>query len=184
MPTSTAILARPIDVGQLPASGLVVALTASPEERRRLAEAYDLREVRSLDAEATVLPASGGAVTVEGRVIADIVQTCVISLVPVDQHIDEPFAARFVGPDSLEVPRFRAGTEVQIGTQEEDPPEILDGPTINFGAIVEEHFVLAIDPYPRAPGAELAQHQTPAEERAQSPFAALASLTRRDDQKG
>ena len=36
-----------------------------------------------------------------------------------------------------------------------DPPELLAGPALDLGAIAVEHFLLAVDLYPRAPGAEL-----------------------------
>jgi hypothetical protein len=37
-----------------------------------------------------------------------------------------------------------------------DEPEPLEGDRIDLGEIVAEELALAIDPYPRAPGAELA----------------------------
>ena len=84
--------------------------------------------------------------------VADIVQTCVVSLVPVDQHIDETFQVRFVR-DPGKLPKV--GAEVVVDPAAPDPPELLTGPTIDVGEIAEEYFVLAIDPYPHAPGATL-----------------------------
>jgi uncharacterized metal-binding protein YceD (DUF177 family) len=127
-------------------------------------------------------PGEPGAVEVEGRVVADIVQTCVVSLVEVEERIDEPFSVRFVPPGSPEAPR--PGVEAVVRADEPDPPEILAGPTIDVGALAEEHFVLAIDPYPRAPGASLPAEATLPPERGDSPFAALAELARRPPPKG
>jgi uncharacterized metal-binding protein YceD (DUF177 family) len=169
---SEGIIVRNVPVTDLPARPVEVEATA--EEKRRLADAYDLREVRSLSASVTLEPIGGG-IAVEGRIVADIVQTCVVSLVPVDEHIDEPFEVRFVrDPDRIPQP----GSEIVVDPEAEDPPELLEGNSIDIGALVEEYFALAINPYPRAPGAELpaeyAGEELPADKK--SPFAALAAL--------
>ena len=82
-------------------------------------------------------------------------------------------------------PALKAGAEVVIDPDAPDPPEILDGPTIDVGAMAEENFVLAIDPYPRAPGAAL-----PAEVVAEPsgrpilPFAVFGGLGKPPPEKG
>jgi len=176
----SAILSRPVDVAHLPPEG--VDIVAGEREKTALATAYDLVAVQALSATAVLTPGPRGSVSVEGRVVADIMQTCVVSLVPVDQHIDEPFHLRFVR--SADAPSvLRPGAEVVIEPSVEDPPEILDGPTIDVGAIVEETFVLAIDPYPRAPSARLpGDVLEPAV--TDSPFAALAALAKPPAEKG
>lgn len=167
-----AILSLPVDVMHLPADA--VTLAATDAERAALAEAYDLVAVDKLAAEATLTHGPRGSVLVEGRVVADITQTCVVSLVPVPAHIDEPFFFRFVRPG--DVPDPRPGSEVVIETDAPDPPEILDGPTIDVGALAEETFVLAMDPYPRAPGAALPEATPDDDQTKDSPFAVLAKL--------
>ena len=128
----------------------------------------------SLTVTASVTPGEKGAVTVDGRVVADIVQTCVVSLVPVPQHIDEPFTVRFV----REAPAPpKPGAEIVFEASEPDPPEVLEGPTVDVAALGEEYFVLAIDPYPRAPGATLPAEASDGDaDGPESPFAALAAL--------
>jgi uncharacterized metal-binding protein YceD (DUF177 family) len=157
-----------------------VEVVAEASERAALAAAYDLLDVRVLRARAVVRSDPGGAVNVEGSVVADIVQSCVVSLAPVEQHIDEPFAVRFVRPGSAELgPPVKPHGEVVVDPEAPDPPEILTGATIDLGAVVEEAFVLAIDPYPRAPGATLVQEATvEKDEGRESPFAVLATLKR------
>ena len=168
------ILSRQVAIVDLPAAA--VEIVAGEAERRALAAANDLLAVNTLSASVDLARIPGGGIAVEGRIVADIVQTCVVSLVPVDAHIDETFAVHFVrAADRL----LKPGAEIVVDPDAPDPPELLDGPTIDVGALVEEYFVLAIDPYPRAPGArlpaELADDPDPAGE---SPFAALAELAR------
>lgn len=172
-----AILHRPIDVAHLPAGEVEFAADAA--ERQKLAEAYDLVAVNGLSATATFTPGVRGSVEVAGRVVADIVQTCVVSLVPVEQHIDEPFSLRFVRPEDAPG-QPKPGAEVVIDPDRPDPPEVLHGQAIDLGAVAEEAFVLAIDPYPRAPGAVLPAEAGPAQgASSDSPFAVLAGLAER-----
>jgi uncharacterized metal-binding protein YceD (DUF177 family) len=175
-----AILSHPYDTARLPAPGAGVTIEAGPAECAALAEAYDLLAVDALSATATLTPAAGKMVTVAGRVVANIVQSCVVSLEPVPQHIDETFQIRFVPAESAETPSAaEAAREVAIDPAAPDPPEVMEGTTIDLGALVEEVFVLAIDPYPRAPGAELPADagDEPASEE-ESPFAVLRGVIR------
>ena len=169
-----AILARAVSAVEPPAGN--IEMVADAAERTALAAAYDLVAVKGLSASVTVTGEARGAITVDGRVVADIVQTCVISLVPVDQHIDETVSVDFV---RRAAPPPRPGAEIVVDPEAPDPPEVLDGPTVDVGALVEEYFALAIDPYPHAPGAklppELAQDPDDSED---SPFAALADLVK------
>jgi uncharacterized metal-binding protein YceD (DUF177 family) len=166
------VLHHDISIAEPPSHPVKIA--ASEAQRIALAEAYDLLSVRSLDATLEVIPVSGG-LSVEGHVVADVVQTCVVSLVPVDEHIDETFSVRFVDdPARLNKP----DTEVVVDANMDDPPELLIGPTLDLGALAEEYFALAINPYPRAPGAELPPEADDAGGRSDSPFALLASLAK------
>jgi uncharacterized metal-binding protein YceD (DUF177 family) len=172
------VLSHPVSVAEPPADP--VAIAASSAELAALAKAYDLASVDRVEAEATVTPGSGGALQVAGRVMADIVQTCVVTLAPVPQRIDEPFSVRFAPPGRAAAPL----AEVVLDPEAPDPPEPITGPNVDIGALVEEIFALAIDPYPRAPGAELpleAREDEP--EGADSPFAVLSRLARPDGEK-
>ena len=169
----TAILSRSVDVAHL--SEGAIEIEADAADRAKLTAAYDLVAVNSLSATIELAAGPRGSVEVRGRVLAEIVQTCVVSLVPVATHIDEPFSLRFVRP--ADAPPPKPGAELVIDPERPDPPEVLDGPTIDLGAIVEEAFVLGIDPYPRAPGASLPPEVTDLPESpSDSPFAVLARL--------
>ena len=169
------VLSRPVAVSGLH-GGATVSVSATPSERTALAAAYDLLEVRDLSAAATLTEEAGGAISVTGRVTADISQSCVVTLDPVAQQIDEAFAARFVRPGSPELPAaLPRHEEIVVDPAAPDPPEVLSGGSIDLGRIVEEAFVLSIDPYPRSPGAVLASEAADAD-RSDSPFAVLARL--------
>jgi uncharacterized metal-binding protein YceD (DUF177 family) len=142
--------------------------------------------LRSLTAEVKLLPVGKAGILAEGRIMADLVQTCVVSLVPVDQTIDETFSVKFLRQRSADrVPPPKAGEEIRIDAEAIDPPEIVTGSVLDLGPVIVEHFALAIDPYPRAPDAvlppEAADPGGPDED---SPFAALAALKRDSQESG
>jgi uncharacterized metal-binding protein YceD (DUF177 family) len=171
---SAPVISRPIDVGAIPATGIERRFTANEAERAALARAYGLREVRAFAADLVATAAGRGSILVDGRVTAEIVQDCVVSLEPVEQAIDETVSVRFA-PERAE-DAGRSG-EIEVDLDAEDPPEPLSGSSIDLGALAEEYFVLAIDPYPRAPGAEIpAKSGDDPDAESDSPFAALAAL--------
>jgi uncharacterized metal-binding protein YceD (DUF177 family) len=171
------ILSWPVDVAEIGEGGLVRNFAADAGERQALASTLGLRDLRALTADVMLTQAGRSAIVVDGRLHADIVQTCVVSLVPVEQSIDEPISIRFVR--AADQPTPKPGGEVHLDAADIDPPEILRGPTIDLGPVLYEQFVLAIDPYPRAPGAELpAEAGDPGGTSGDSPFAVLAGLKR------
>ena len=109
----------------------------------------------------------GGTVRVRGHLAADVTQACVVTLDPVPQHIEEPVELRFV-PAGME------SAEDDPGAPDEIP--MTRGGVLELGEAVAEQVALALDPYPRAKGAELPPEAQ--ESGSPGPFAALAKLRR------
>lgn len=113
-----------------------------------------------------------------GRLGAEIEQACVVTLEPVRTVLDEPVERRWL-----------PAADLPAATEEADPagPDLPDplGETIDLGAVLHEALALAIDPYPRAPGAELGSRvfgpagTEPLTDEAARPFAPLAALKAR-----
>lgn len=179
--TTRPLSASQVDIGAMPATGHEARIEPTAAEREAIAKDFGLPEVRALTGDVSVRRESGGSIVVEGRVTAEIVQTCVVSFEPVDQSIDETFVVRYVEADGPGAPAApKPGAEVHLDPNAE-PPDILTDDTLDLGAVVLEHFALAIDPYPRVPGAEAPVKTEDAAARAsESPFAVLAKLTERD----
>lgn len=149
-------VAYPVSVARLPRTGTPVWLDADPDQRAILAREHDLLDVPRFRIDATVEPWKRGGVIVRGKVQADIVQACVVSLEPVPSVIDESFEAVLVPESSrLARPDRAAVGEIVLDAEGPDLPETFSGDHVDIGALAEEFFALAIDPYPRAPGAEL-----------------------------
>lgn len=157
---------RPFDLGAAAHHAAVVRVEASAAEREAIAKDFDLISLDFLVAEFEIEAGRGDVYELRGRLKGEVVQRCVVTLAPVPQRIDEGFVFDLVPAGSPE-----ADTE---GSEDRDPPAVYEGNEIDLGAIALEYFALGLDPYPRAPGAEL-----PAEARGEEPsgpFAALAGL--------
>ena len=162
---------RPVDVRSLPAKGYVERIEASEAERQALARANDLPGVPRFTASVRVLPWGADGVRVTGTIDADVVQECVVSLTPLEAHVADEIETVLV-PDGSPLARMEEG-KVVLDADGEDPPETFTPPVVDVGALAAEFFALALDPYPRAPDAELPAEASDA---APNPFAALAGL--------
>ena len=154
------------NVGRLPHKGLPVVIDANAEQRAALAAEHALLSVENYRAELQVAPWKRNGVKVSGRVEADITQACIVTLDPVEAHIDEPVEALLLPEDSkLGRQGFEGGGEILLDADGPDSPETFSGDTIDVGALAEQFFGLAINPYPRKSGASLeAGGETEAEE--------------------
>lgn len=167
------------------------AILAREDERRALAARFGLVSLDSLRADVALSRVGRGPVVrVEGRLIADVVQTCVVSLEPVHNRIEEAFVLHYA-PETHGADRGEGHGKAQHRTvelrldegDEEDIPEPLVGGRIDIGEAVAQHLALALDPYPRKPGIRLEDVIEPRDEvdvgeTTKSPFAVLARLSR------
>jgi uncharacterized metal-binding protein YceD (DUF177 family) len=160
-----------VPASQLAEEGQPIRFEAGPEERARLARYAGILAVDSLTVEGEVQPWAGG-VEIDLRLQASVVQACVVSLAPVPQTIDEPIVRRFLPPARL---ADGPAGPVEINIEAEDPPELLASDTVDLGPVITEHLVLALEPYPRAPGAALPTESAGAAPEP-SPFAVLKRL--------
>jgi hypothetical protein len=144
------------NVARLPQKGLPVLVEANERQREALAAEHDLLSVESYRADLLVTSWKRNGVKVTGRVEADITQACIVTLDPVTAHIDESVEALFL-PEQSKLGRegFEGGGEIVLDADGPDSPETFSGDTIDVGALAEQFFGLAIDPYPRKSGASL-----------------------------
>jgi hypothetical protein len=145
-----------VNVARLPKKGMPVTIEATEAQRAELADRHGLLSVQSFRADLTVAAWKRNGVSVEGQVIADVVQSCIVTLEPVEARIEEEISQVFL-PESSKLGResFGLGGEILIDVEGPDSPETFSGDVIDVGALAEEFFGLGIDPYPRKPGATL-----------------------------
>ncbi len=160
----------PLRLSEVQRGARTLHLVADAAVRARIAELLELPDLSRLDGEVTVAPWLDGA-DVRARWSAKLQQTCSVTAEAFDSELSGDFHVRVVPPDSHAAPSAEA--EVSVDPEAEDPPDVLDGDTLDLGGYLVEALALELDPFPRAPGAEFVQPDEPPEP---SPFAALASL--------
>jgi uncharacterized metal-binding protein YceD (DUF177 family) len=179
-------LSRPYSAARLSIDGEPFRFEASAAERAGLAKRFELINLPSLSAEGLISVIDHGhGVRLEGVVRAEVVQACVVTLEPVPARIEEPFVRTFT--DRLAA--SAVDQETVLDMEEDDPPEPLVGGTVDVGEAVAETLGLALDPYPRAPGAKLPEGGGEAADAAdvtnhpeiqrESPFSALKGLIKK-----
>lgn len=164
-----------VAVAQIPTSGLRCDLEADPATRRTLAEVAGLRDLVSAHAEFDLLPESGGKVHVTGRLRARIGQSCVVTLDPIENEIDEPIDLTFAPVDQLEHLDDQSADDDDGESNVSDKPEPIEDGMIDLGRLATDVLFLAINPYPRKPGVAF-EPQIAAADPEDHPFAALKVL--------
>jgi Predicted metal-binding, possibly nucleic acid-binding protein len=148
-----------VKVGHVSANPITVRLEADERERQGLAKLWQVEAVDLLKAELQVVRWKKDGVRLKGRVEASIVQACVVTMDPVESRIEEDLEQIFV-PEGSKLARIVSNEAAEMVLDPEGPdlPETFAGDTIDAGEVVAEFAALAIDPYPRKPGVEFADH--------------------------
>ncbi len=141
-----------------------------------IAEWAGVAAVHSLEAKVRVLRAGESTFRYSGQLTAELDQNCVVTMEPVRESISRDFERTYVV-----VPRRHSRPAMmELSKEDLDEAETLDSPVIDLAAPILEELALAIDPYPRAPGAVfeappgLDEIVEPAPR--ESPFAVLGQL--------
>lgn len=117
---------------------------ATEAECAALAKRFNIPAVLSFDVELDLNNESNGTIRARGVLRARVVQSCVVTLDPVEQAVEDRIDLRFL-------PHGREPADDPDG-----PDEITtERGTMEVGEALAEQLSLALDPYPRAPGAEL-----------------------------
>jgi uncharacterized metal-binding protein YceD (DUF177 family) len=163
---------RLVAVAKVGESGLAQTIEAKSGEHEKIAEYLDLAAVRSLKADIKLSRWRGKGLRVNGKMTAEVTQSCVVTLDPVEAKVEAEFERRFLPDDDLTRDEG-SEHEVFVDPEGEDPPEPL-GRDVDLGEILVEELALNLDPYPRKPGVEF--HDDAAKASRENPFAKLAKL--------
>lgn len=169
-------LSRLLSMTEVSPDGLKIDIVASPAERGALARFNDLADVLSFEAKLEARRWRGDGLNVTGEIHARVRQTCVATLEEFDSDVVAPVELRFAPPADAAPAnrRRRQETEPPRDADAEDEPDPLIGGAVDLGLVASEFFTLALDPYPRKPGAAFEDSAEPeATPDNVSPFAAL-----------
>lgn len=166
--TLTVELSRMVNTSHWQGKALNIRVEASDDERRRLAARFDLEDILSLSSEASLDRLDDDdEFRLRGKLVAEVVQACVVTLSPIRTSVNETFERRFSAAAEP------AGDGL-VDLDAEDPPDPLVDGMIDVGEVLAEELGLALDPYPRLPGASL--DMAAADEPEPNPFERLREL--------
>jgi uncharacterized metal-binding protein YceD (DUF177 family) len=166
----------PVRLEDVPEQGRSFDMEADAAVRAAVGKLAGVKEIDHLAAHFDLRPEGGGRLHVMGRVTAMVDQTCVVTLEPLTNQVEETIDVVFAPPQ--DVTQGEDDEDDPTRTYAEpDPPEALINGAVDLGAIATEFLILGIDPYPRKPGAVFTP--PPGQEEAVHPFAALAALKKK-----
>ncbi|MFL1463772.1 YceD family protein [Roseococcus sp. DSY-14] len=156
---------HPVVLANIPAGGQRLRLAAPEAALPAIAARLGLPAVAALSAEVALSPGRGGRVEARGTLRARVTQECVVTLAPLPAEVAEEIAWRLLPP----------GEEPSDGDDDPDDIPSDEAGVVDLGEELVQQLSLALDPYPRAPGAEIPPEHAGG---AHGPFAALARLKR------
>jgi uncharacterized metal-binding protein YceD (DUF177 family) len=175
-PAEPVEFSRPLALDRVSTTQHREEITATDKERAALAQRFDLISLDNLTASFALKRVRKDLVRVKGRVSADFVQACVVTLDPIPARIDERFEVDFLEGVQPAV------ADVELDAEAAEAPEPAPDGWIDLGELAAEQLGLAMDPYPRKPEAEVPSEwkAEPGAEAAQTerpnPFAVLEKL--------
>jgi uncharacterized metal-binding protein YceD (DUF177 family) len=153
---------RPVSVERVGAA-MRVEVEADEAEREAVARRMGLVALPALTCGFVLSRGLGPTVQAQGSLRARVVQTCVVTLEPFEAAVEEAFSVRFVPEEAL-------ATAIEVEDEDEIP---YAGGSIDLGEATSEQLALALDPFPRKPGAAFS------DDAAETPGGAFAALAGR-----
>ncbi len=167
-------LHRPFDIVSLPDGGRAIEITASEAERDAIARRLGLLGLAAFTVRGSLEPVRRGRSAVfDARLAAAVTQECIITGDPVAAQIDERVRVQLATEEEAD---RRAELDIDV---DEDDIETADAGIVDLGDIGVQYLALALDPYPRAPGAaapDLPEDDGDDDSTVPNPFAVLKKL--------
>jgi uncharacterized metal-binding protein YceD (DUF177 family) len=159
------------DLSDLSAAGAEIKIAGKAEELPALAKWLGVDRVTKFRARVELEKLSQTRFAFEASLAADVVQACVVTLGPVASHIERAFCRTL---HLTTGPAARRETII-VSAEDDESPEEIESTRFDLAEPLLEELLLAIDPYPRAPGVAF---EPPAEAKSpeESPFAVLKQL--------
>lgn len=160
-----------IVVDDIPLDGANFELEAGDAELTAIAARLGIDAIRSFVAQFRVYPDTAtDEIKADGRLCADIVQTCGVTLEPLESTVETSFSLRFADLDD------GGDVDWEVGEDDQEPAEeIVDG-VIDLGDTITQLLAVEIDPFPRSAEAPPGDLSTEAESPGTHPFSGLAAL--------
>jgi hypothetical protein len=167
----------PVAVEEIPHTGQRFELVAEGPARAAVAKVAGLRDLPRFEAHFDVTRRGAGGLHVAGKISATVGQTCVVTLEPLANEIEETVDLLF--EPSSPVPEAENEAAPRVRDVQVNDPEPLVGGVVDLGALATEFLILGLNLYPRKQGAIF--EALPERKPDSGPFAALAPFAKRGD---
>ncbi len=144
------LCSRIFKTDEISANGISERLEVNADERAGIAKILDLVSLDSMHMDFKLHRSGRARFKFEGQLSVEAVQSCVVTLEPIECKIDEHIAIEFWPPEEVERLESEAeeeGMEVPL-----DGPEPIQEACIDVGHLAYEHLAAALEPFPRRPG--------------------------------
>ena len=170
------------DIGEKPVS---FEISAPEDVFPALCKRLDIHAIETLKAELNIHRNElNKVIHVQGKLYADLSQKCVVTMEPVDEHVENNFEAWFA--DQNQTVSFTKAKRERLSPKErneqpmieeaEDPEPVIEG-KIDLGELIVQHLSLSLNPYPRLEGVAYESDKKELEDAPEgtydNPFAAL-----------
>ncbi len=129
---------------EISSNGVSGSLEVSAQDCAAIAKVLDLSSLDSIRMDFNLQRSGRGRFNLKAHLVADVTQSCVLTLEPIESKIDEQFTIEFWPPEDvarLESEAEEAGMDVPL----DGPDPILEG-CIDLGQMAYEHFAAALEP--------------------------------------
>lgn len=169
---------RMVNVADIPSTGQGFAAKASLDECAAICTRFDLSAVKCFEISGIIKPHGKQRYQLEAKLVAEIVQTCVITLDPIETAIEQAFKLALT---SQEASLQENTEEVDLfDPNEEDPPLLFNEDKIDYGECAVQYFSDCLEIYPRKSDASFERIAKPSEEnheeKRDNPFDILQKL--------
>jgi uncharacterized metal-binding protein YceD (DUF177 family) len=156
------------ELGRLNLSGDQIVIAPDAETRVRIAQWAGIDALDSFQAKIDLRKLTPTRYSLDAKLTADIVQSCVITLEPVKSHVESTFKRDLLLTQTKSF-------DVDVAPVDDDGREEIDSLRYDLAIPVLEELALLIDPYPRCPGVEF-EPPGDGDDEEEHPFAALKKL--------
>jgi hypothetical protein len=162
------------DLSRLSDAGADVVVAARADDLKKLALWLEAESVQKFEAKISLSRLALHRYRYDAVLVCHLTQASVVSLDPVHTRVEESFSRELHVAHRPRRP-LHNDPEPVIAPAGDDGPEELDSPNYDLAGPLLEELVLALDPYPRAPGEAFADLEPPDAPK-ESPFAVLKRL--------
>jgi hypothetical protein len=167
------------NLGRLGQAGDTVKFAADPQQLTAIAAWSGVLSLEAFAVTVEIKKLGPTRFRLDYRLAARITQACVVTLEPVPTAMTRDFSRELHFIGNTRRPAGESGGDPVLDPGTEEGPEEIESLHYDLAGPALEEYSLALDPYPRAPGAAFAPESEVPEAR-DSPFAVLRALKKED----